>query len=68
MMERMKLVEPQQPAKVGEFRVDGPAEICFKPLLERLFNITRESRCGEHGREIPIQFAIVGVSAHLVFP
>jgi hypothetical protein len=54
MMERMKLVEPQQPAKVGEFRVDRPAEICFKSLSERLFNVTRESRCEEHGREIPI--------------
>ncbi len=59
VMQRMNLVEPQQPPEVCKLWVDRPAEICFQTVVKRLLDVARESGSGEYSRQFTIQTAIV---------
>jgi len=56
-MERVRVVEPQQPAEIRELRVDAAAEA----LLERRLHRPCKPLGSENRRELGIQPVVVGM-------
>src|SRR5262249_50673300 len=57
--ERLKLVEPEQPAQIRQLRIDRTAQVLLDFPAKSLFDSARELRGGQSLGQIPIQASFV---------
>src|SRR5262249_42441831 len=57
--ERLKLVEPEQPAQIRQLRIDGTAQVLLDFPAKRLFDSAGELRGGQGFGQIPIQASFI---------
>jgi hypothetical protein len=60
----MQVVEPEQPANLGELRIERPSETLLEALLEGLFDITGEAGSRELLPQLLVQALVLGGSGH----